>query len=376
MSVSRQTPRLARIADSLGVSTATVSNALSGKGRVSPELAERIRATAAELGYVPSLAGRALRTGRSGVLGLVLPDIANPLFPQIAQAIENAAAKAGYGVLIADSRGQIATQTQAIERLLERGVDGLVVVPRRGTRIGQLGCPVAVIDSPSTPGNTVSADHWAGGAELGRHLLSLGHRHVLLVGNSPASTVQNDRIGGIRAGLGKVVAETIWIEALEDAGGRGCSLGLADAVARGATAVATVSDLIALRALTELHHAGLEVPRDVSVTGFDDLIWSSVITPGLTTVRMDVATIAELAVNALMTAIAAPSPAAALDTETTLADVAPGERGGPGRSRVERDAVVAAQSKVPMELVVRQSTGPASRSHKKTANLTVGELIQ
>lgn len=103
MTASRPGPNLSRIATSLGVSVATVSNALSGKGRVSGQLVERIREHAAELGYVPSQAGRALRTGRSGVLGLVLPDIANPLFPKIAQAIEFAASAAGYGVLIADS---------------------------------------------------------------------------------------------------------------------------------------------------------------------------------------------------------------------------------------------------------------------------------
>lgn len=356
--VPRQKPRLARIADSLGVSTATVSNALSGKGRVSPELAERIRATAAELGYVPSLAGRALRTGRSGVLGLVLPDIANPLFPQIAQAIENAAAKVGYGVLIADSHGDVAAQTQAIDRLIGRGVDGLVVVPRRGTRVVAVDCPVAVIDSPSTPGNTVSADHWAGGMQLGQHLSSLGHTHVLLVGNSTASNVQSDRLGGIKAGLGSGSTEMVWIEKLEAKGGKNCPLGLAEAVGRGVTAIATVSDLIALRALTELHQAGISVPDDASVTGFDDLIWSSVITPGLTTMRMDVATIADIAVQALMQAIGSPAENEARHSEG--------------------NSVVASQSKVPMELVLRQSTGPvkgsAPRSNNKAKNLTAGEL--
>ncbi|MGB8293490.1 MAG: LacI family DNA-binding transcriptional regulator, partial [Rhizobium ruizarguesonis] len=114
MTASRPGPNLSRIATSLGVSVATVSNALSGKGRVSGPLVERIREHAAELGYVQSQAGRALRTGRSGVLGLVLPDIANPLFPKIAQAIEFAASAAGYGVLIADSRGDVAAQTEAI----------------------------------------------------------------------------------------------------------------------------------------------------------------------------------------------------------------------------------------------------------------------
>lgn len=352
--MTRPKPKLSRIAETLGVSVATVSNALSGKGRVSPELVERIRATAAELGYVPSLAGRALRTGRSSVLGLVLPDIANPLFPQVAQAIEYAAAGAGYGVLIADSRGNTAMQTEAIGRLIEHGVDGMVIVPRRGTRIVETGCPVAVIDSPSTPGNTVAADHWDGGRQMGAHLRALGHRHVLLIGSSAASNVQNDRIGGLKAGLGPGgITEILWTEKLEAAGGPGCPLGLVEKVRRGVTAVATLSDLTALRALTELQGAGISVPGAVSVTGFDDLIWSSVVTPGLTTMRMNLTAIAEIAVSALIQTIEA------------------------GRRDDVEDGsgtVSAAVSKVPMQLVVRQSSGPAGMKIGQASKQTEGEL--
>jgi len=327
---------MSAIAAALGVSAATVSNALSGKGRVSPELIERIRAKAAELGYVPSLTARALRTGRTGVLGLVLPDIANPLFPQIAQAIENAASNAGYGVLIADSRGDIATQTAAINRLLERGVDGMVIVPRRGTRIADVGCPVAVIDTPSTPGNTVAADHWSGGSLMGRHLAEFGHRKVLLIGGNPSSNVQNDRIGGLKAGLGQdAECEVLWIEKVEAVLGAGCPLGLAEKAAEGFTAFAALSDLSALRALTELQRAGISVPEMVSVTGFDDLIWSPVVTPALTTVRMDMATIADLAIAALIRVIEPDGEA----------------------DNVSAGRVVSETDRVPMQLIVRQSTG-------------------
>ncbi|MBV7518214.1 LacI family DNA-binding transcriptional regulator [Ensifer sp. ENS12] len=332
--MARSGPKLTRIARTLGVSAATVSNALSGKGRVSAEMVDKIRATAAELGYVPSQAGRALRTGRTGVLGLVLPDIANPLFPQIAQAIELAASTSGYGVLIADSRGDVSTQTKAIERLIDRDVDGLVIVPRRGTRIADVGCPVAVIDTPSTPGNTVAADHWGGGRQIGEHLKGLGHRRVLIIGNNPASNVQNDRAGGIRSVFGEGYhTDTLWIEPLEKVAGKGCPLGLAEKVAEGYTAFACISDLHALRALTELQRAGINVPEKASVTGFDDLIWAPVITPALTTARMDMTEIAAIAVAALVKAISERDPS---DPEI----------GAP---------VTAETAKVPMHLVVRQS---------------------
>ena len=333
---------MSMIADALGVSSATVSNALSGKGRVSTDLVDKIRKKADELGYVPSNAGRALRTGRSNVLGLVLPDISNPLFPQIAQAMEAAASNAGYGVLIADSRGKVTTQTQAISRLIERGVDGLVVIPRRGTRIGDVGCPVAMVDTPSTPGNTVSADHWEGGAKVARHLVDLGHKNFLLIGHDPASNVQNDRIGGMKSALGRNTRHTtIWLETLMHERGERASLGLIDHVKNGVTAIAAVSDLHALRVLTELQTAGIKVPQQVSVTGFDDLIFSPVVTPSLTTVHMDMARIAELAIAALVREI-----------EQDKSTVQNG--------KTAKQTVTADTSKVSMELMVRASSGPAA----------------
>lgn len=340
MSVGRTPATMTEIAAALGVSSATVSNALSGKGRVSAELSAKIRQAADELGYVPSHAARALRTGRTAVIGLVLPDISNPLFPQIAQAIEQAAASAGFGVLIADSRGEIAQQTAAIGRLIERGVDGMIVVPRRGSRIADIGTPVAIIDSPSTPGNTVSSDHWDGGVQMGRHLASLGHQKVLLIANSRQSNVQNDRVGGLEAGLGSdACCETLWVEEMEVSQGAGCALGLAARVADGYTAFAAVYDLLALRALTELQRDGIDVPLQASVSGFDDLVWSSVVMPPITTLRQDLAMIAERAVQALGDVIA--------ERDAATGEPVSAERNGAG---------------VPMTLVIRQSTGPTMHS--------------
>jgi len=293
-----------------------------------------VREKATELGYVPSVAGRALRTGRSGVIGLVLADIAHPLFPQIAQAIENVAAGFGYGVLIGDSRGDVGAQTSAINRLLERGADGLVIVPRRATRIGDIGKPVAVIDAVSTPGNTVCADHWGGGRTIARHLRDLGHRRFALIGANSDSNVQNDRIGGLKSGLSDADSNvTIWIDDCEERYGKGCTLGAADLVRQGVTAFAAVSDLHALRVLTELQRAGIHVPDEASVTGFDDLIWANAIAPSLTTMRADMPRIAMIAVTDLVEQIEAGE----------AARPAPASRQHPG---------------VAMELVMRQSSGP------------------
>lgn len=297
-------PRLKDIARTLGVSTATVSNALTGKGRVSKPVADRVLAEAMRQGYRPGGPGRALRTGHSGVIGLVLPDLANPLFPRMAQALERAAGAAGYGILIADSHGDSAAQADAIRRLRARGADGLIVVPRRGTDLGDVIGPLVVIDTPSTPGNTVSADHHGGGALVAGHLAGLGHERVLFVGESAASTVQRARM----AGMASVTAPhfVVWLE----------KTGPTPAVAaarNGTTAIAATSDLVALKVLTALQAAGLSVPRDVSLTGFDDLVFSAALHPALTTVVADQSAIATHAIATLAALIDGgdpPAPAA------------------------------------------------------------------
>nr|WP_281070722.1 LacI family DNA-binding transcriptional regulator [Oceaniglobus trochenteri] len=286
------------IANELGVSAATVSNALTGRGRVSPALRDRIRATALAMEYRPSPQARALRTGRSGVIGLVLPDLSNPLFPAIAQAVESAAAAAGFGVLIADSRGDTGTQTDALRRLERQGADGIVLVPRRGTRLMAMDLPVAVIDTASTPGNTAASDHRGGGALAVAHLADLGHRHLLFLGESRQSLVQSDRIAGMRAALTpQMQAETLW---LEDGG---------DIAATRATGIIATSDLHALTALTTLHRSGRRVPDDVSVIGFDDHAFGRAITPALTTVAQDTQAIAGAAIASLAAQLGgAPAP--------------------------------------------------------------------
>ncbi|MDT0683230.1 LacI family DNA-binding transcriptional regulator [Roseicyclus sp. F158] len=286
-------PKLKDIANALGVSPASVSNALRGTGRVSAELAERVRAEADRLGYRPGPAGRALRTGRSQMLGLILPDLSNPLFPRMAQAIQRQSETAGYGILIADSHGDRGGQEEAIARMLQRGVDALVIIPRRGTVIETLPVPHALIDTPSTPGNTVSADHRGGGATIVRHLAERGHSSLVLIGDSDASPVQRDRIAGMRESLGEgMTATTAWLE--ED----GISTCL-EAIGRGATAIATTSDLVALQILGPLNEAGIEVPEQVALSGFDDLVFASVMRPALTTLVADSNAIGSHAIETL-----------------------------------------------------------------------------
>ena len=312
-----------KIAGDLGVSTATVSNALTGKGRVSREMIERVRQRAEELGYRPSNAARALKTGQTGILGLVMPDLTNPLFPRIAQMLSISAEKSSLGILIADSRASPHEQNEALRRLLDRGVDGLVVVPQKGTTPEPASVPMVIINTPSDPQNSVSADHAGGGALVARHIADLAHRRIAILGGDHVSEVQRDRISGMLEALrADIQASVFW-------GDKGVTQCVACAQS-GATAILTTSDLLALRVRSELMRAQYSVPEDISLTGFDDMSFAPIMHPALTTVSQNIEQIANRAIEIITAKIRGES------------------------HPLEGDAV-------PMRLVVRQSTSIANQ---------------
>ncbi len=276
---------------------ATVSNALTGKGRVSADVIDLVTSRAQQLGYVPSPAARALKTGRSGILGLVMPDITMQAFPEFAEGMEAEADKSGFGVLVANARGHEAGQAKAINQLIQRGVDGIVLIPlRRTTPDIPYSLPVAVVGTPDDPQNTVSANHRQGGSLAAKSLLDLGHRNFLLLGEDAGSRVQSDRIAGMIDELADhATYETSW--AGQD---------FSEIVARhrgGMTAVLTVSDLLSLRIVTEAARNGIRCPEDISVIGFDDLPLAQAMRPTLSSVTSDIPEIAARAVAYLSAAI-------------------------------------------------------------------------
>lgn len=291
------------IADALGISRATVSNALGGKGRLSEETARLIHAKAAELNFSPSGLGRALRTGRSQQIGLVLPDFRMPLFAEFARAFALAAKARDMTLTVADSLADLEMQRSHLLDLAARGLDGVVLIPMRGSRLEglELSKPLIVVDAESNPLNSVSADHRKGGQLLAEHLVDLGHRKVLLLhATGPADGSMVSRVNDLRllgmqetfAARGVRLHEVnlpARFEAARDF--------IADWQPDGETAIAATYDALAVGAIMALGPGGIRIPEEISVAGFDDTVWSRIVTPPLTTIHQDLHFVAETALS-------------------------------------------------------------------------------
>ncbi|WP_127125114.1 LacI family DNA-binding transcriptional regulator [Georgenia sp. SYP-B2076] len=276
------------VAREAGVSVATVSRAMTGSDKVTPERRAQVLAVAERLGYRPDLMARSLATGSSRSVGVVVPNLSNPYFYDIIRGIGRASTEAGYRMVVSDSMEDAAAERDLVEDLL-RFVDALVLVaPREDHQhlddLAANAKPVIMLIGPRpvTALADATVDNRGGMFALYRHLAELGHRRVVYLSGPPAAWQNSVRLEAARdaAELGMeiiVVPAGGTIEAGRDA---------TDAALEHApTAIAGFNDLVALGALHRLEQRGIRVPEDVSLTGFDDIIFSAYSSPGLTTVR-------------------------------------------------------------------------------------------
>ncbi|HYO44065.1 MAG TPA: LacI family DNA-binding transcriptional regulator [Candidatus Limnocylindrales bacterium] len=267
------------VARHAGVSPMTVSRVVNGTGPVSPERRARVEQALADVGYMPNAVARNLRTKRSDTVGLVLPDMTNPFFTTLAQGVETALREAGISLLLTNTDEREEEERRIVPVLLQHQVDGLLIVPATdGTEAVRLcrdqGVPVVLVDRP--PGvhdvDVVRSDAETGSLDLGRLLVSLGHRHAAVLTGPAAVRTAVDRATGFtrafdEAGLPAPVVEH----------GR-FSIESGVAMARGAmardprpTALFAANNFIAIGVMHALDDLGLRVPEDVALVGFDDL---------------------------------------------------------------------------------------------------------
>jgi LacI family transcriptional regulator len=297
--------KLKDVAIRAGVSIATVSNVLRGTKATTSDVRERVLRAALELGYVPNPHAQSLRTGQSRTLGLVVPDLTNPYFPALAQAIETTARAHGYALLVMDAGNESQRDMASLALMASYRVAGVVWVPVADDAQPTWPFPIVTVDRPVPGCDAVVADHALGGALIAGHALALGHRRVgLLSGPRALPSAASRRRGFLENAAGAMVVA--WEHEVPFSSDLP-----ADVVTRLRTPdcslVVCANDAVAVAVLRALRDAGIDVPAQVSVIGFDDVPWAAFVEPPLTTVRQPLADLGAGAVEVLLDRLAHPT---------------------------------------------------------------------
>lgn len=332
---------IADVAAAAGVSPTTVSHALSGKRKVSPEIVERVRAAMDRLGYQPSRSAQNLARGTTRILAVVVPDIGNSYFAELAKGVEAAAVERGYNVLLCTTGFDHEREKQYLQMIKSRAVDGVIYSagspPTNSELHGLLGdVPLVFVDEEifGTDFTSVVSDSDHGAKLVARHLLDLGHRSALLLDLQGEGATSIRRVGGFgeawRAGGGDF---TVVKSDLTEPGGRKAVIPHIEAMRAGdITAIFALNDFMAIGAINQLRQEGIEVPRRVSVVGFDDVSAGVYSYPTLTTIRQNVLGLGAAGTSALIDSLE-------------------------GRKPLTGEQMV-----LPVELIIRESTGPRCTS--------------
>ncbi len=308
---------LSDIATLAGLSTSTVSRVVNGSRCTSPTARARVQQAVAELGYMPNVLARQLRSSRTKTLALVLIDIANPFFTGIARGVEDAARAQGYTVMFCNTDESVDEEMGYLRGLIQRRVDGVLLVPAVNSRgslelLQQHGVPVVVLDRRLGSGQVdqVRADSEGGAYLAVRHLIELGHRRIAILAGPESLSTSVDRVDGYKralaeASIGARSQQILFGEYTEGSGYEMTSRILA-APSR-PTAIFAGNNSIALGALQALRDSGIHYADDMSIVVFDDLPQGGSL-PFLTAVSQPAYEIGKLAAYMLIERLATEEP--------------------------------------------------------------------
>jgi len=340
-------PNIHDVAARARVSAGTVSNVLTGRRAVVPEVAERVRAAVAKLGYVTDIAASHLRSSQSTVVGVLVPDLTNRFFATFVGTVESLVRADGYRVLVASSGLDGAMEAAELRALTAWKPAGLIVIPCEdrfesravlaGTRI-----PVVVADrfGEQPACDAVGVDNADAVSRAASHLLELGHRRVLVVATTLDLHNVRERVAGARAafaGARSPAPEVLEVGSGLEQASEALFVRLGRASAP--TAIIALTNTATLAALKALSRRKLRVPRDISLVGFDDDDWMEVVRPGITAVRQPLADMARTAWSRL-------------------------------RERLAGDASRSVRVQLPCTLVLRDSTAACARARPDRPNRT------
>ncbi|MEV0676953.1 LacI family DNA-binding transcriptional regulator [Actinosynnema sp. NPDC050436] len=300
------------VAQHAGVSTATVSRVLNGHAAPTEETRTRVLAAVEELGYRPNALARSLRTTSTTTLGLVISDLVNPFFAEIARAVEEEARAHGYCVIVANADESADQQATYVRTLLDRRVDGLLVCPATDdpswiAEVEARDVPLVLLDRtvPGAGCPVVRADGAQALADLADALRTAGHRRVGVIAGPADTSTGRERLEQFaRGGLELVVVHG---DFRRESGSRAAAelAGLPDRP----TALVAMDNLMGLGALEELRRRGLKVPADVGLAVYDDQPWFPLLDPPITVVAQPTVEMGRAAARSLLALIAGEQPA-------------------------------------------------------------------
>jgi len=297
----------------------TVSRVINDSGYVSPEARARVQGAIAELGYMPNVLARQLRSKRTKTIALVLTDIANPFFTTIARGVEDAARDQGYAVMFCNTDESETEEMEYVRVLIQRQVDGVLLVPATDSSaslqlLNKHGLPVVVLDRRLSAGGVdeVRTDSEAGAYVVVRHLLDLGHRRIAVLTGPETVSTAVDRVAGYRRAMAEEGLRPddglVVFGGYNEASGYEMTRLILAAEPR-PTAIFAANNFIAFGAIGALREAGLRAPEDMSIAVFDDLPPGWVFDPFLTVVSQPAYEIGKQAAELMLERLAGKAPA-------------------------------------------------------------------
>ena len=298
------------VARRAGVSTATVSRVISGRGYVSPASREQVLAAADALDYVPNGLARGLKTQRSGLVALLVPEIVNSFYTTISRGVEDVANASGLQVILGNTDESVAKERAYVELMISTRVDGVIIAPAGRTAkplkpLLASAVPTVLVDRSVAefPADVVRGDSLAGAQTLTRHLLALGHRSIALINGHRDTSVARDREAGFRAALAdahveideRLISSGTWF--IEDAEAR---TGVILDLDTPPTAILAANNFMAIGVLRSLRERGRRVPEDVALVCFDDIPDAAEVDPFLTVMAQPAYTMGTLAMQLLL----------------------------------------------------------------------------
>ena len=307
------------VARTAGVSVKTVSRVVNNQGEISEETRQRIKSVVREMGYRPNLVARGLVTQRTRTIGLIVPDITNPFFPEIAKGVQDACRLQDYNVYLCNSGESQQEELRALNSLAAQGVDGIIISPcylanDSLSAFAEQFRPLVTINHDFEHHNIgrVMTDNFHGAQLAIRYLLDKGHRKIGMIAGVEQSPLRGRRLGGycnvMQAHNLELAIEHVKTLQPNIESGMLAAQALLSAHPD-LTAIFAYNDMVALGILQACRQSGRQLPQDCAIIGFDDIQVAALSSPALTTIRLDKHKIGEVAVQQMFEMINSPQKA-------------------------------------------------------------------